>query len=167
MTMKQIILLCSFLVLFLSCKKEKVNKTIINENQEVSITKPKTLLENVTLSINPKFKDWVLFENGTYIIFDDISKVQNIEEKAIQMMKEFGPASGGGPSGDFGVIYLHTTEGWLVNGHCYGMYTYVNPSELSSGSADHVTIGIFGRSKRNKDGLNPNIIHINRSSSEK
>ena len=32
------------------------------------------LIENIKLAINPKFKDWVIFKNGTYIIFDDIKK---------------------------------------------------------------------------------------------
>ena len=27
------------------------------------------MIEHVKLAINPKFQDWVLFENGTYILF--------------------------------------------------------------------------------------------------
>jgi hypothetical protein len=121
------------------------------------------MIEHVKLAINPKFQDWVLFENGTYIIFDDISAIQNVKKEALQLMKEFGPVSAGGPAGDFSVIHLNLTEGWLVSGHGYGMYTYVHPSELDSESPNDLEIGLYGRSKRDSDGQNPEIIHINSS----
>jgi len=121
------------------------------------------MIEHVKLAINPKFQDWVLFENGTYIIFDDISTIEDVKEEALQLMKEFGPVSAGGPAGDFSVIHLNLTEGWLVSGHGYGMYTYVHPSELDSESPNDLEIGLYGRSKRDSDGQNPEIIHINRS----
>ncbi len=121
------------------------------------------MIEHVKLAINPKFQDWVLFENGTYIIFDDISTIEDVKEKALQLMKEFGPVYAGGPAGDFNVIHLNLTEGWLVSGHGYGMYTYVHPSELDSESPNDLEIGLYGRSKRDSDGQNPEIIHINKS----
>jgi len=119
------------------------------------------MIEHVKLAINPKFQDWVLFENSTYIIFDDISTVQDVKEEAIKLMKEFGPVYSGGPAGDFNIIHLNLTEGWLVSGHGYGMYTYVHPSELDSESPNDLEIGLYGRSKRDSDGQNPEIIHIN------
>ncbi|MDR4950809.1 hypothetical protein REB14_01270 [Chryseobacterium sp. ES2] len=121
------------------------------------------MIEHVKLAINPKFQDWVLFENGTYIIFDDISIIEDIKKEALQLMKEFGPVYAGGPAGDFNVIHLNLTEGWLVSGHGYGMYTYVHPSELDSDSPNDLEIGLYGRSKRDSDGQNPEIIHINKS----
>ncbi|RLJ32838.1 hypothetical protein CLU97_2303 [Chryseobacterium sp. 7] len=119
------------------------------------------MIEHVKLAINPKFQDWVLFENGTYIIFDDITTIEDVKEESIKLMKEFGPVSAGGPAGDFSVIHLNLTEGWLVSGHGYGMYTYVHPSELDSESPNDLEIGLYGRSKRDSDGQNPEIIHIN------
>ncbi len=119
------------------------------------------MIEHVKLAINPKFQDWVLFENGTYIIFDDISTVEDVKEEAVKLMKEFGPVYAGGPAGDFNIIHLNLTEGWLVSGHGYGMYTYVHPSELDSEDPSDLEIGLYGRSKRDSDGQNPEIIHIN------
>ncbi|WP_431609928.1 hypothetical protein [Chryseobacterium sp. 'Rf worker isolate 10'] len=121
------------------------------------------MIEHVKLAINPKFQDWVLFENGTYIIFDDISTIEDVKEEAIKLMKEFGPVSAGGPAGDFSVIHLNLTDGWLVSGHGYGMYTYVHPSELDSESPNDLEIGLYGRSKRDSDGQSTEIIHINSS----
>ncbi|WP_228372210.1 hypothetical protein [Chryseobacterium gregarium] len=121
------------------------------------------LIENIKLAINPKFKDWVIFKNGTYIIFDDIKKVKNIKDEAISMMKEFGPVFAGGPAGDFNTIHLTKTEGWIVAGHGYGMYTYVSPSEMQNASANDLEVGLFGRSKRDLDGKNPEIIYISKN----
>lgn len=122
----------------------------------------RTLLENVKLAINPKFQDWVLFENGTYIIFDNADTISEIKLEAVKLMKEFGPVYAGSPAGDFGVTHLNKTDGWNVSGHCYGMYTYVNPNEIDTKSPNDSEIGIFGRTKREKDGKNPMIIHVNR-----
>ncbi|WP_185248572.1 hypothetical protein [Chryseobacterium bernardetii] len=122
-----------------------------------------SILEHIKLAINPIFWDWVLFKNDTYIIFDDIATVENVQEEAIRLMKEFGPVLAGGPAGDFNVIHLNVTEGWLVSGHGYGMYTYVHPSELDNESPNDLEIGLLGRSKRNLDGENPEILYINSS----
>lgn len=60
--------------------------------------------------------------------FTSIEK--EIEEQGVEKMKEFGPVHTGGPAGDFGITTLHKTQGWVVSGYGYGMYTYVHPSEL-------------------------------------
>lgn len=119
------------------------------------------LLNRVKLAINPAFSDWVLFKNGTYIIFDDADDDFDVSEAAVKSMKEFGPVSVGGPAGDFEVFYLDETEGWVVGGHGYGMYTYVHPSELASADPSDVEIGLLGRSKRDLDGKELEILHVN------
>ncbi|MHC0447875.1 hypothetical protein ACWA1F_20885 [Flavobacterium sp. 3-218] len=121
-----------------------------------------TLIENVKLAINPKFQDWVLFENGTYIVFDNTDSIKDVRNEAIKIMAEYGPVHIGSPAGDFGVTTLKKSEGWSISGHYYGMYTYVHPSEINSSTFNESEIGLFGRSKRDLDGKNPNIIHINR-----
>lgn len=119
------------------------------------------LIKNVKLAINPKFEDWVLFKNGTYIIFDNADTIKSINNEAVKQMKEFGPVFAGGPAGDFNTIHLTKTEGWIVSGHGYGMYTYVNPSELENKTSGDLEVGLFGRSKRDLDGKNPEIVYTN------
>ncbi|MDQ2794028.1 MAG: hypothetical protein M3Y12_08475 [Bacteroidota bacterium] len=119
------------------------------------------LLAYVRLAINPQFEDWVLFKNGTYVIFDDASSITDIPEAAIAEMKEYGPVQAGGPAGDFNVTNLDETEGWVVSGHGYGMYTYVPPSELTSPAPTDLEVGLFGRMKRSLDGQNPAVLHVN------
>lgn len=143
----------------------KLNDTLNNQTQKKQSYEmsDRELIENVKLAINPKFQDWVLFKNGTYIIFDDITKVKNINDEATVLMKEYGPVFAGGPAGDFNTIHLTKTEGWIVAGHGYGMYTYVSPSEIQSQSANDMEIVLFGRSKRDLDGKKPEIIYVNKS----
>ncbi|GGG15789.1 hypothetical protein GCM10011344_15480 [Dokdonia pacifica] len=162
MTFRTINLILVACLISIGCKKdiEQTENTLKMESPDnTSIS----LLDNVKLAINPTFEDWVLFENGTYIIFDETNSAENIEAEALKLIKEFGPVSAGGPAGDFNVISLNKTKGWVVSGHGYGMYTYVHPDELDTDLPNDVVIGLFGRSKRDKDGNNPKIIHINRS----
>jgi len=114
----------------------------------------------VKLAINPKFENWILFKNGTYIIVEETSEEKEIEVQSLEKMKQFGPVHAGGPAGDFGTTTLNKTEGWVVSGHGYGMYTYVHPSEIEKKKPEDYEIGLYGRSKRDKDGLNPEIICI-------
>lgn len=123
----------------------------------------KLLLQNVRLAINPQFEDWVLFENGTYIVFDNIEIIDDVKDEAIQLMKKFGPILIGGAAGDFGITTLTNTDGWVVSGHGYGMYTYVHPTEIDMDSPNDTIIGLYGRSKRDLDGQKPNVIYINSS----
>jgi hypothetical protein len=166
------------LILLFSCNPTKENNKVTNLNatettiNEIASDKQKKqlnkmtnkeLIEHVKLAINPKFQNWVLFKNGTYIIFDDITKVKDINRDAIALMKEYGPVFAGGPAGDFNTIHLTKTEGWIVSGHGYGMYTYVSPSEIQNKTANDLEIGLLGRSKRDIDGKSPEIIYINKS----
>jgi hypothetical protein len=158
--MKRLKIIFIFLnFLLLNCKNSDKKKVDSQKPYEMTET---NLLNRVKLAINPKFQDWVLFKNGTYIVFDNADTIPNLESEAIKSMKEFGPVYIGGSAGDFGVTHLNQTEGWVVSGHGYGMYTYVNPNELKSEKPNDVEIGLFGRNKRDLDGKEPIIIHINR-----
>lgn len=160
--MRALIFTISIFCLF-SCGSDNKNKDK-NPSEEKSqkTTSTMTLLDHVNLAINPKYQDWVLFENGTYIIFDNADTIADIKEESIKLMKEYGPVYSGSSAGDFSVTHLNKTDGWIVSGHCYGMYTYVNPEELETKSPDDVKIGLFGRTKREKDGKELQIVHVNR-----
>lgn len=137
------------------------------DHQKANEISESELIHHVRLSINPRFQDWVLFKNGTYIIFDDADAISDLEGEAIKVIKSFGPVYIGTPSADFDVTDLNKTEGWIVSGHTYGMYTYVSPNEIKSPTPNITAIGLYGRSKKDLDGRNPLIIHINRKTSDK
>ena len=120
------------------------------------------LIDNVKKAINPQFKDWVLFSNGTYIIFED-STIKNKKDRAIEIMKENGPVYIGSPSGDMSITKLTNTNGWVVGGDYYGMYTYVDLRELKAKGINNpkdIDVGLIGRFKRDKDGKIPKVIFV-------
>ena len=129
-----------------------VNATKLNDS---------VLLEYVQLAIKAEFQNWVLFSNGTYVIVEEGDTTPDTRAYALAQMRGFGPVYVGSPAGDFSVINLHTTEGWIVSGHGSGMYTYVHPSELGNHAPTDVEIGMYGRSKRAADAEELSIIHIN------
>jgi hypothetical protein len=143
----------------LSCSTRKHTNNEAHKNSEIPTMNKDALLAHVKQAINPKFTNWVLFSNGTYIILEDT--VQNKQQVALNLMKEYGPVYTGSPAGDFSIISLNQTEGWIVTSHYYGMYTYVHPSEINSEKPSDIDIGLFGRSKREKDAMELEIIHIN------
>ncbi|HSZ26128.1 MAG TPA: hypothetical protein VK766_10430 [Cytophagaceae bacterium] len=117
------------------------------------------LTEYVKKAINPKFKTWVLFSHGTYVIIDDTTIIDK-KKFALKQIKEFGPVFPGCSAGDIGVSKLHLVEGWSVSGHGYGIYTYVHPTEMESKNPSDIDIGFYGRNKRDQDSKDTSIIFV-------
>ncbi len=101
-------------------------------------------------------KSWVLFENGTCVILMEPQAV--LSAQATALMKEWGPVHAGSSAGDFGTITLDQAAGWVVTSHHNDILTYVGPAEMSS--TDDVVIGLLGRSKRNQDAQELEIVHV-------
>lgn len=156
---KNQVLIIAFILFLTSCNQ--VDKDLKATNSNIRIMDNSEIIKHVKLAINPKFQDWVLFKNGTYLIFENADTIKSVNDEAIKQMKEFGPVFAGGPAGDFSTIHLTKTESWIISGHGYGMYTYVNPSEIENKTPNDIEIGLFGRTKRDLDGKNPEIIYTN------
>jgi len=117
------------------------------------------LIECVKKAINPRFKTWVLFSNGTYIIIED-STITDKRKFAMDQIKEFGPVFAGSPAGDVTITKLNLVDGWSVGGHGYGMYTYVGFTEMGTQNPSEIDIGLFGRKKRDQDSKDTTIIYV-------
>ncbi len=137
--------------------KLKFKKTVPMKDYTLS---EEELIRHIKLAINPQFENWILFKNGTYIIIENTADSKEIERQGIEKMKKFGTIEYGGAGGDFSIIDLNRTQGWVVSGHGYGMYTYVHPSELVDENPQELEIGLYGRKKRGKDGYAPKVIYI-------
>lgn len=106
-------------------------------------------------------KAWVVFENGTCVILTDgISRGKDEAAKAAtEIVSVFGPLCAGTPAGDFDVVKCTDAEGWIVTGHHEDMLNFVYSAEVDN-SNDRLEIGLLGRSRRNDDGKNPKVIHV-------
>jgi hypothetical protein len=146
------IFLITFILIFCGCNPKNNSKNKIMDSDK--------LIECVTKAINPKFKTWVLFSNGTYIIIED-STITDKKKYALDQIHEFGPVFAGSPAGDIEVIKLNLVDGWSVGGHGYGMYTYVHPSEVEVKNPEDIDVGLVGREKRDKDSKDTTIVYVN------
>ena len=103
-------------------------------------------------------KSWVLFENGTVVVL--MEPMDNLKSQAVDLLKEWGPVHAGGPAGDFSVISLSNYPGWIVTCQHNDILTYVAPSELKENKPSDVTVGLYGRNKRDLDARDLKVIHI-------
>ena len=103
-------------------------------------------------------KSWVLFRHGTCVILTQTE--QDLAVQATKIMKEWGPVHAGSSAGDFSTISLSKYPGWVVTGHHKDILNYVSPDELEDKDPDDVVVGLLGRSKRNQDSENLQVIHV-------
>lgn len=115
------------------------------------------LIGFVKNAIIPEYKNWVLFENGTYVIFDSIEDVPDVVQASLLQL-DFNKAKT--PTDwDFSITELDASMGWSIFGNGYGIYTYVHPEELLAAPDPH-QISAYAKSKRILDENNPKIIAI-------
>ncbi|ROO83705.1 hypothetical protein EDD29_1212 [Actinocorallia herbida] len=117
---------------------------------------PEKLIEVWRRIIVGEQKSWVLFEHGTCVIL--MEPEDDLAAQAVEILREYGPVYGGTPAGDFGTITLDPGPGWVVYGHHKDVLTYVGPDEVSDDS--DVRIGLTGRSKRDHDGHDLTVVHV-------
>ncbi|MCP9950410.1 hypothetical protein [Actinomadura madurae] len=102
-------------------------------------------------------KSWVLFENGTCVIL--MEPEDDLAAQAVELLREYGPVAAGSSAGDFGTIDLDAAPGWAVYGHHNDILTYVAPEETADGAND-LAVGLLGRSKRDQDGRELAVVHV-------
>lgn len=117
-----------------------------------------SLIEAWRKIIGSDAKTWVLFGHGTVVIFNQPETDPG--GQAVELMKSWGPVVVGTPAGDFNVITASQTPGWLVTCHHTNILTYVSPDEVESPTTSDWIIGLIGRSKRDQDAQELEILHI-------
>ncbi len=103
-------------------------------------------------------KSWVLFRNGTCVIFTQPQR--DLRANGIQLLTKWGPVHAGGPAGDFSVVNLTGHPGWIVTCHHHDILTYVAPNEVAQKDKTDIAIGLLGRGKRDRDAVELDVIHV-------
>lgn len=103
-------------------------------------------------------KSWVLFEHGTCVIL--MKPEADLAAQAKALLAEWGPVHAGSPAGDFSVINLEDEKGWVVTCHHPDILTYVPPDEFGTPEPLQALIGITGRTCREQDADELNVIHV-------
>ena len=115
---------------------------------------PKNIYSTI---ITGEKESWVLFENGTCVIFTEPQA--NYKLAATAKLRAAGKAYGGGESGDFSVMKLKDFPGWIVSYSAPGILNYVSPDEFENKNPSDIAIGMAARKKRNDDTMSGAVIH--------
>jgi hypothetical protein len=103
-------------------------------------------------------KSWVLFENGTCVVFTEPGS--DLATRAVALLREFGPVGDGSAIGDFAAtVPLPDGGGWLVAGCHSDIVTFVGRDEVAPGAPD-VAAGRLGRAKRGQDAEQLRVLHV-------
>ncbi|MCL4365888.1 hypothetical protein M1437_01545 [Patescibacteria group bacterium] len=105
--------------------------------------------------IEPKLKDWVVFEHGTCVIIYHPPK--DLEAETKEVLKKYGQVHPGTSTADFTVIKVD--YGWIVAGDQPGILNYVSEEE-GQGKEDY-EIGLLGRNQKEQDSQELKVVYIN------
>ncbi|MBI2338415.1 hypothetical protein HYU95_04495 [Candidatus Daviesbacteria bacterium] len=105
--------------------------------------------------IEPKLKDWVVFEHGTCVILYHTPK--DLEAEAKEVLQKYGKVHPGSASADFTVMKVD--NGWIVAGDQPGILNYV-PEDEGRGKEDY-ELGLLGRNQKEQDSKELKIIYTN------
>lgn len=108
-------------------------------------------------SIDDPAKSWVLFRNGTFVVFTQPES--DLAEQAKLLLSTWGVVQEGTESADFGVFILDNGLGCVVTCHHEDIMTFVGPDECPR-IPDEFIIGSRGRNKRTLDATELSILHI-------
>jgi hypothetical protein len=122
-----------------------------------------TLLESIRAAIIPSYQDWVIFENGSYIIFDHIDTIADPIDTAKKWLAHYQNTAKDASDWSVSITDLDYSEGWSIFGNGYGIYTFVHLLELKDETPPK-QVGNYAKWKRAKDERNPKIIYLHSSS---
>lgn len=118
----------------------------------------KPLIFNVKLNISPTRPNWVLFENGTYMLFKNplgaAVLVPEAEKRLNDLIKKFPSTS------QMIVAKSNLAKGWTVTLGTSGIYNYVAPEELANQPTDQ-QIKEKAATNVKRDQRLKNSIHVN------
>jgi hypothetical protein len=126
--------------------------------QTMESTMPDSLIEVWRRLIAGPQKSWVLFKHGTCVIL--MQPEADLAAQATGIMQQWGPVHAGSSAGDFSILTLSAYPGWVVTGHHRDMLNYVSPDEVAEPEPSDLIIGLIGHSKRDQDGADPQVIHV-------
>ncbi|MFT5890027.1 MAG: hypothetical protein ACI9Y7_000115 [Dokdonia sp.] len=129
----------------------------IKKKPKVANKKPdnyKPLIFNVQLGINPDRKNWLLFKNGTYMIFPN----NTAEKDAIRAAKKLISNYKGG---SLTIQKSSFAKGWIASTST-GIYNYIDRDAFDRGIPKEANILKKGQDNLTADTKGLEIVYINR-----
>ncbi|MFC4632933.1 hypothetical protein ACFO3O_03385 [Dokdonia ponticola] len=124
-------------------------KKVVNKKPEDY----KSLIFNVQLGINPDRKNWVLFKNGTYLIFPNNTAERDAIRAAKKLMSNYKKGALSTQKSSF-------AKGWIAATNT-GIYNYIDRASFGKGIPKQENILKKGLDNIMKDAKELEIIYIN------
>ncbi|MBI4035921.1 hypothetical protein HY383_03145 [Candidatus Daviesbacteria bacterium] len=105
--------------------------------------------------IEPKLKDWVVFEHGTCVILYHTPK--DLQAEAKEVLQKYGQVQPGSSSADFTITKVD--NGWIVTGDQPGILNYV--SEDEGKGMENYELGLLGRNQKQLDSKELKVTYVN------
>lgn len=170
--MKKIYLLALITIICISCNSRPATKPIttttpVPETQQETIPKEEPVIPeepevaedftalqfNVALGISPQRPRWVLFKNGTYVIFPEGYTDAQIEGKAKEIVSGY-------TNQNISITKSSLAKGW-IGSTSNGIYTYISQEDIGLGITDNNTVKAQALQNINTDKNELRVIHIN------
>lgn len=136
-------------IVIIEAQPEPLKEVVKEENLELY----KKLIFNTKLSISPQQPNWVLFSNGTYILFPKGMSKDDMRQTALGLLQRYNNES-------FTIKKSPLVKGWLGSSP-KGIYTYISLEQASSRMATNKELAAISKRNVIKDKENPIIVHLN------
>lgn len=130
--------------------KKRKKKKVANKKPEDY----KSLIFNVQLGINPDRKNWVVFKNGTYLVFPNNTAEKDAIRAAKKLMSNYKATS-------LTINKSSFAKGWIASTST-GIYNYIDRGEFGKGIPKQQNILKKGQDNITADKNTLEIIYINR-----
>lgn len=121
--------------------------------EEENLEEFKSLIFNTKMSISAKRPDWVLFSNGTYILFPKGTSEDDMRQSAFGFLQRYNNES-------LTISKSPLVKGWIAESR-KGVYNYISLDQAGSTMIKDSELASLGKSNIQKDKGNPIIVHVN------
>ncbi|WP_299683027.1 hypothetical protein [uncultured Dokdonia sp.] len=137
---------------------KEVKKPVVKKKKPKVVNKKredyKSLIFNVQLGINPDRKNWVLFKNGTYMVFPNNTAEKDARRAAKKLLSNY-------KGGSITITKSAFAKGWIASTST-GIYNYIDRDAFGKGIPKQENILKKGQDNLTTDAKNLEIIYINR-----
>ncbi|WP_299767594.1 hypothetical protein [uncultured Dokdonia sp.] len=137
---------------------KEVKKKVVKKKKTEIVNKKredyKSLIFNVQLGVNPDRKNWVLFKNGTYMVFPNNTAEKDARRAAKKLLSNY-------KGGAVTITKSSFAKGWIASTNT-GIYNYIDRNVFGKGIPKQENILKKGKNNLAIDAKELEIIYINR-----
>ena len=171
---RHISLLGITMILIVSCVSKKPNTPTQSEQPKETTTETpvdfdsivldevdkEPLIFSVQLGISPQRPNWILFENGSYMLFKDALGKDVLIPAAKKRLSDF--AKNLTTQTGISAQKANLAKGWIVNFGSSGIYNYVEESQIEEEFPTAAYIITLAQQNIIADNLSKKVIHFNK-----